>query len=258
MPESILKKIVEVKKREVEAAKAELPINVLKERAAQHKPLDFHGSIRDGGLKVIAEVKKASPSRGVMAADFDPAALAMTYEGCGAAAISVLTETAHFQGSQEHLEKIRAIVRLPLLRKDFIFDEYQIYESAAIGADAILLIASILSASQLKKLLNLTHKLGMVCLVETHDEKDMIKALKSGAEIIGINNRNLNTFKTDIETTHKLRKSVPAEKTLVSESGIHTAEDIKKLKTWGVNAALIGEALLTSPDIRETIKGLVS
>ena len=258
MPASILEKIVAVKKREVEAAKSSLPLDALKERISQYKPLDFKAALRGGDIKLIAEVKKASPSRGVLVADFDPVALALTYASCGAAAISVLTEATHFQGSPEHLEKIREKVGLPLLRKDFIFDEYQIYESAAIGADAILLIASILSANKLKSLLDLSHRIGLACLVETHDEKDMAKALKSGAEIIGINNRDLKTFKTDIETTHKLRELVPAGKIVVSESGISTAEDIKKLKAFGVNAVLIGEALLTAPDIPAAIKGMMS
>ena len=154
--------------------------------------------------------------------------------------------------------KYRKKSALPLLRKDFIFDEYQIYESAAIGADAILLIASILSANKLKSLLDLSHRIGLACLVETHDEKDMAKALKSGAEIIGINNRDLKTFKTDIETTRKLRELAPPDKIVVSESGIRTAEDIKKLKASGVNAVLIGEALLTAPDIPAAIRGMMS
>ena len=258
MPASILEKIVAVKKREVEATKSSLPLDALKERISQYKPLDFKAALRGRGIKLIAEVKKTSPSRGVLVVDFDPTALALTYMRCGAAAISVLTEATHFQGSPEHLEKIREKVGLPLLRKDFIFDEYQIYESAAIGADAILLIASILSASKLKTLLDLSHRIGLACLVEAHDEKDMAKALKSGAEIIGINNRDLKTFKTDIETTHKLRELVPAGKIVVSESGIRTAEDIKKLKAFGVNAVLIGEALLTAPDIPAAIKGMMS
>ena len=230
MPASILEKIVAVKKREVEAAKSGLPLDALKERISQYKPLDFKAALRGGGIKLIAEVKKASPSRGVLVADFDPVALALTYASCGAAAISVLTEATHFQGSPENLQKIREKVSLPLLRKDFIFDEYQIYESAAIGADAILLIASILSANKLKSLLDLSHRIGLACLVETHDEKDMAKALKSGAEIIGINNRDLNTFKTDIETTHKLRELVPAGKIVVSESGISTLKILRDLK----------------------------
>jgi indole-3-glycerol phosphate synthase len=258
MTASILQKIVEVKKRDVKAAKADMPLEALKERAAQYKPLNFAEALRGTEMKLIAEVKKASPSRGVLVIDFDPVTIASTYANCGAAAISVLTETPHFQGSPEHLEQIREKVSLPLLRKDFIFDEYQVYESAAIGADAMLLIAAILSARQLNKLLDLAHQLGLSCLVETHDKKDIIKAIKSGAEIIGINNRDLNTFKTDIETTHELREFIPSDKFLVSESGIQSAEDIKRLKTWGVNAVLIGEALLTATDIQTTIKRLMS
>jgi indole-3-glycerol phosphate synthase len=259
MPASILEKIVSEKKREVAAKARSLPLAALKERLAARKtPRDFAAALRGDNIKLIAEVKKASPSRGVLVRDFDPLALASTYARSGAAAISVLTEVAHFQGSLEYLAAIRDRVSVPLLRKDFIFDAYQVYESAVSGADALLLIASILSPEQLGNLLELSHSLGLACLVEVHDEREMDKALKSGAEIIGINNRDLKTFKVDIETTHRLRPLVPGGKIVVSESGIGRRDDVIKLKAWGVDAILVGEALVTAQDIPARIKELLS
>lgn len=257
MPVSILEKIVTDKKQELEIKKRCLSLAALKERIVQHKPLDFSAALRGDKMKLIAEVKKASPSGGVMVADFDPLALALTYARCGAAAISVLTEVAYFQGSPEHLRNIRKKVNLPLLRKDFIFEEYQIFESAALGADAVLLIAAILSPKRLHKLLEISHNMGMTCLVEVHDKNDMEKALQSGALVIGINNRDLNTSKIDIETTRRLRPLVPGGKIVVSESGIGCSDDVKKLKAWGVDAVLVGEALVTAPDIPARIKELL-
>jgi indole-3-glycerol phosphate synthase len=259
MAASILEKIVSEKKREVEAKARRLPLAAIKERLAARKaPRDFAASLRGDNIKLIAEVKKASPSRGVLVRDFDPLALASTYAQSGAAAISVLTEVAHFQGSLEYLAAIRDRVSVPLLRKDFIFDAYQVYESVASGADALLLIAAILSPEQLASLLELSHSLGMSCLVEVHDEREMDKALQSGASIIGINNRDLNTFKTDIETTRRLRPLVPGGKIVVSESGISHGDDVIKLKAWGVDAILVGEALVTASDIPSRIKELMS
>lgn len=256
---SILEKIVAQKKREVAAKMHSLPLNALKERVSTAKaPHDFAAALKGDSLKLIAEVKKASPSRGVLVKDFDALALASTYARSGAAAISVLTEFVHFQGRLEYLNQIRDKVKLPLLRKDFIFDAYQVYESAASGADALLLIAAILSPEELGRLLKLSRNLGLACLVEVHDEQELDQALNSGAEIIGINNRDLNTFKTDIETTRRLRPLVPDGKIVVSESGIHRREDVKKLRAWGVDAILVGEALVTSPDIPARIKELLS
>ncbi len=259
MAASILDKIVSKKKREVAGNKRSLPLAALKERLATRKaPRDFAAALRGDNIKLIAEIKKASPSRGVLVKDFDPLELSLTYARCGVAAISVLTEVAHFQGRLEYLAAIRDKVSLPLLRKDFIFDEYQVYESAASGADALLLIAAILSAEQLRNLLGLSQSLGMACLVEVHDEREIEKALHSGAAIIGINNRDLKTFKVDIETTHRLRPLVPDGKIVVSESGINSHDDIHRLKTWGINAALVGEALVTAQDIPARIKELLS
>jgi indole-3-glycerol phosphate synthase len=257
MPASILENIIADKKRELEIKKRTMPFGLLKERIYQQKPLDFTAAFSGDGLKLIAEVKKASPSRGVMVPNYNPLALASTYERGGAAAISVLTEVAHFQGSLKHLEQIRGKVSLPLLRKDFIFDEYQLYESAAGGADAILLIAAILSLKQLDKLLATSHRLGLACLVEVHNKFEVAKALQSGARLIGINNRDLNTFDVDIETTHRLRPLVPNGRIVVSESGIGCRDDVKKLEAWGVDAVLVGEALVTAPDIPARMKELL-
>jgi indole-3-glycerol phosphate synthase len=255
----VLVKIVAAKKREVAEKQRSLPLANLKARlSSNNAPRDFATAIKGNSIKLVAEVKKASPSRGVLVREFDPVALASTFESGGAAAISVLTETAYFQGNLKYLEQIREKVGLPLLRKDFIFDEYQVYESAACGADALLLIASILSPDQLRGLLEVSHGLGLPCLVEVHDEKELDKALNSSADIIGINNRDLNTFKTDIETTRRLRPLVPGGKIVVSESGIVCREDVKKLREWAVDAVLVGEALVTAPDIPARIKELMS
>jgi indole-3-glycerol phosphate synthase len=258
MSKTILDKIVADKKRDVAQKKRSVPLSLLKERIARHKPLDFTAALRGNGLKLIAEIKKASPSRGLLCPDFKPVEMAQIYAQNGAAAISVLTEVNHFQGSLEYLSAIRDSVSLPLLRKDFIFDEYQIYESAVSGADALLLIAAILSPEQLAELLELSQSLGLACLVEVHDEHEVEKALQSGAEIIGINNRYLKTFKTDIETTRRLRALVPHGKIVVSESGINHGDDVIKLKAWGVNAMLVGEALVTAKDIASMIKELMA
>jgi indole-3-glycerol phosphate synthase len=250
--------IVAEKREEVAQRKRELPLSVLKERIAQSRaPLDFAAAINGDSTRLIAEVKRASPSRGVLCPDFDPVALARSYAQAGAAAISVLTEVNYFEGSIDHLVAIREAVNLPLLRKDFIFDPYQIYESRAYGADALLLIVAILSQEQLEELLSLSRSLGLRCLVEVHNESEVERALISGAEIIGINNRDLTTFAVDINTTHRLRPLIPRGRIVVSESGINRREDIEKLKEWGVGAVLVGEALVTADDIPTRMKELL-
>jgi len=255
----MLNQIIADKRKEVEQRKKEMPVSTLMERIARQKPpLDFASALKGDGIRLIAEVKRASPSRGMLRPDFDAIELAKSYAEGGAAAISVLTETKYFQGSIDHLAAIRKEVVLPLLRKDFIFDQYQIYESVAYGADALLLIMAILSQGQLKELLALSRSLGLSCLVEVHNEDEAKMALLGGAEIIGINNRDLNTFKVDINTTGRLRSRIPAERIVVSESGIKSRGDIKKMKEWGVNAVLIGEALVTAGDIPTKMKELVS
>ncbi len=254
-----LDKIVTEKRQEVEQKKRSLPVSALKEQISRRKPpLDFASALRGDSLRLIAEVKKASPSRGVLCPDLNPVELAKTYARNGAAAISVLTEVNHFQGSLEYLAAIRKEVSIPILRKDFIFDEYQVYESAACGADALLLIAAILSREQLEELLALSHSLGLGCLVEAHNDNEVEKALLADAELIGINNRNLNTFNVDISTTRRLRPLIPEGHIVVSESGINSRDDIKKIKEWGVNAVLIGEALVTAGDIPAKMKELMS
>ena len=254
----MLDKIVVVKREEVAQRKRSLPPSALKERIAQCRATrDFAAALSGDSTRLIAEVKRASPSRGVLCPDFDPVALAKSYAQAGAAAISVLTETNYFQGSIDHLVAIREAVNLPLLRKDFIFDPYQIYESRTYGADALLLIVAILSQEQLKELLSLGSSLGLSCLVEVHNESEVERALSSSAKIIGINNRDLATFAVDINTTHRLRPLIPKERIVVSESGVSRREDVEKLKEWGVNAVLVGEALITADDIPARMKELI-
>ena len=252
----MLNRIIADKREEVEQRKESMPLSILKGRIARKMPLDFATALTGNGIRLIAEVKRASPSRGVLCPNFDPVELAKTYAQGGAAAISVLTETNYFQGSINHLAAIREEVRLPILRKDFIFDQYQIYESAAYGADALLLIVAILSQEELTELLSLSRSLGLSCLVEVHNEKEIERALVSGAEIIGINNRDLNTFAVDIDTTRRLRPLIPQGRIMVSESGIRSRSDIEKLKSCGVNAVLVGEALVTAGDITTKMREL--
>ncbi len=259
MPETILEKILADKKREVEQKKGKVSLTYLKEAIARRpETRDFSSALKGSGLKLIAEVKKASPSKGVLRQDFDPVALAMAYQQSGAAAISVLTDEKYFQGSLEYLSTIRQHARVPLLRKDFIYDEYQVYESAAHGADAILLIAAVLEQERLESLLKLSHSLRMDCLVEVHNEAELMTALLAGAGIIGINNRNLDTFHVDMNTTRRLRLLIPEGYIVVSESGIRDKNDIRKLKECKINAVLIGEALVTSGDIPAKIKEIMS
>ncbi|MFC2002323.1 indole-3-glycerol phosphate synthase TrpC [Chloroflexota bacterium] len=254
----ILNKIIAEKRKEVEQRKEIMPISILKERVArQEATLDLALALNGNGIKIIAEVKQASPSKGVLCPDFNPVELAKSYAHGGAAAISVLTEANYFQGSLNHLAAIREEVRLPLLRKDFIFDQYQIYESRAYGADALLLIVAILSQEQLEELLPLSRSLGLGCLVEVHNESEVARALRSGAEIIGINNRNLNTFVVDINITRRLRPLIPQGRLVVSESGIKSRSDIEKLKEWGINAVLVGETLVTADDIPTKMRELI-
>jgi indole-3-glycerol phosphate synthase len=255
----VLDKIVADKKEEVKQRKKAVSISELESRISQRADtLDFAAALKKNGVGIIAEVKKASPSKGVLSPDLNPVALARTYADNGAAAVSVLTESKYFQGSLDHLAEIREAVKTPLLRKDFIFDPYQVYESRAYGADALLLIAAILETEQLDELLALSYELGLDCLVEVHNESEAEKAIDSGAHIIGINNRDLATFEVDIGTTMRLRPLIPEDRIAVSESGISRRKDLDNLKSWGVDAALVGEALLTSSDIvakmREFIK----
>lgn len=257
----ILDQIVADKQLELEARKRAIPIFELEKEALRQPPvLDFAAALRGKGVRVIAEVKRASPSKGVIRAHFDPVEIAKIYAANGASAISVLTEVRYFQGGLSYIQEIKAALgdrQIPLLRKDFLTDPYQIYESRASGADALLLIVAILPAAKLAELLGLSHKLGMSCLVEVHNEAELKIALESKARIIGINNRDLNTFETDLDTTRRLRPLVPKDRIVVSESGIKDRSDIEKLGGWGVDAVLIGESLMASRDIAAKMKELM-
>jgi indole-3-glycerol phosphate synthase len=256
----ILDDIVKAKMKQLARCKRSVPLSRMKERAIERgpKPLDFAAALRGDGVKLIAEVKKASPSRGVLCPDLDPVKLAQTYVDNGAAAVSVLTEEHYFEGSIDQLAAIRAEVKTtPLLRKDFIFEPYQIYESRASGADALLLIVAMLSGDTLEELLSLSRALGMRCLVEIHDEEELERALACGAAIIGINNRDLRTFKVKLETTKRLRPLIPDDRIVVSESGIRERGDIQTLREWGVDAVLIGETLVSAEDVAEKMSELI-
>ena len=257
----ILDEIVANKRIEIETLKRTLPLAEIKYLVQkQPPPKDFAMALKGDDIRLIAEVKKASPSRGLICADFDALKIAAIYAANGVSAISVLTESKYFQGSLNDLHNIARVLgknRPPLLRKDFIFDPYQVYEARGFGADAILLIVATLTSGQLNELLTLSHALGMKCLVEVHNEKELNTALDSQAGIIGINNRDLKTFGVDITVTKLLCKRVPQDKIVVSESGIKTRADIEKLREWGIHAVLIGEALVTAPDIAARIRELL-
>jgi indole-3-glycerol phosphate synthase len=255
----MLDKIIAQKREELEQRKKVATIVYLQERITWQRPtLDLALALKSDHIQLVAEVKQASPSRGMLSSNFNPLELAQTYAEGGAAAISVLTEANYFMGSIDYLPAIKEVVGLPLLRKDFIFDPYQIYESRAYGADALLLIAAILSREQLKELASLSHSLGLKCLVEVHNEGEVERAVVSEVEIIGINNRDLNTFAVDITTSRRLRPLIPQEQIVVSESGIKSKRDIEKLIKWGVDAVLVGETLVTANDVRAKIKELLS
>jgi indole-3-glycerol phosphate synthase len=254
-----LDKIVAEKRKELEQRQKTIPLSEL-EAAIDKKPapLDLASALSGDGISLIAEVKRASPSRGDLNLDLDAVALAKTYARCGAAAISVLTEERYFKGSGSDLEAVKnALPHIPVLRKDFILDPYQLVEARAWGADAVLLIIAILDNAALKNLITISHKLGMHCLLEVHDEAELKRALVCDARLIGINNRNLDTLEVDINVTQKLRPYIPTGRIVVSESGIKGRDDIQKLKDWGVDAVLIGEALVTASDIPARIKELL-
>lgn len=219
---------------------------------------DFGAALRSGQLAIISEIKKASPSKGVLMEDFHPARLAADYEKGGAAALSVLTDRDFFQGSLEDLRAARAACSLPVIRKDFTISEYQIHEAASAGADAILLIVAILSLEELRAFRQLAKEYGMAALVEAHDERELALALESGAEIVGINNRDLRTFHVSLETSIGLAPRIPAGVTKVSESGIFTAADIRRLKDAGYDAFLIGEHLMKSGNATRALGELVA
>ncbi|MCP4714850.1 MAG: indole-3-glycerol phosphate synthase TrpC [Deltaproteobacteria bacterium] len=248
----ILDDIVRDKKVALGRLKADRPLVQLEEASSQSsKALNFFEALtakRPGKNNIIAEVKKASPSKGIIRKDFNPVEIAQAYAANGAAAISVLTEENYFQGSLDYLKNIKKQVAVPVLRKDFLFDPYQVYETKAAGADALLLIAAILDPAQLKELLSLTAELKMNALVEVHSPAELEMVLDTQAVIIGINNRNLKTFNTDIAATLEMKPLISDDKVVVSESGINFSADIEMLSKAGVDAFLIGESLMREPD----------
>lgn len=248
---NILDKIVSVKRKEVETAIRERPMRDVMRAADTAQPaLDFLAPLRNSGsIRLIAEVKKASPSKGVLRSDFDPVAIAQAYEQGGASCISVLTDVQFFQGSLDYLSAIRAAVKLPLLRKDFIIHPYQIFEARAHGADAILLIAECLTRQELKGLQQLTRELGMQALIELYLPANLDNVLNTGTELIGVNNRDLTTFEVDLNRTIKLRKVIPENCIVVGESGIATRDDALRLQASNVQAMLVGESLVLQPDL---------
>jgi indole-3-glycerol phosphate synthase len=245
----ILDDIVKVKRREVAERKETTPLAAF-ERAIAGMPRtrDFRRVLGGGDCAIIAEVKRRSPSRGLLREDFDPVRIAEEYERHGAAAVSVLTDETFFGGSDADLSAVKSAISLPVLRKEFIIDPWQIHETRAIGADALLLIAAILEENQLREYRKLAASLGLVSLVEVHDRRELEMTLRSGAEIIGINNRDLRTFTTDIGTSLALAPLVPADRFIVAESGIRSRADIEILMQAGIRTFLIGEALVTAPD----------
>lgn len=256
---TFLDRILADKREELEQAQRRVPFAALKGRLADAPPVrDFTASLRGDGVSLIAEVKKASPSRGLLRADFDAVALATAYAGAGAAAVSVLTDAKHFQGSLDHLASICGALPdgPPLLRKDFLFDHYQLYEARVHGADAVLLIAAALNPALLAQLIGLANALEMAALVEVHDELETERALMAGATLVGVTNRDLRTFEVDLATTERLRPLVPPEVTLVAESGILTRADVERVEALGVDAVLVGEALVTAPDPGAKIREL--
>jgi indole-3-glycerol phosphate synthase len=259
MSEQILEKIVRGKKVRVEDKKREVPLAVLEDRIKERVVVsrDFKKAIsKPDGIALIAEMKKVSPSAGVLREDFDPVRIAKEYE-VGADAISVLTEEDFFKGSLDILAKVKAVTSKPVLAKDFFIDEYQIYEAKLSGADCILLIVRILDEDTLSNFLQISRGLGMDCLVEVHNEAEVRKAIGSGSDIIGINNRNLENFKVDLKLTEKLSGMIPEDKLIVSESGINTRADVEFLISLGVDAILVGEAFMRSGDISAKVRELL-
>jgi len=246
---TILDRIVTAKRAEVEASRQRLGVAELERRCADlPPPRDFRAALTAGGVRVIAEVKKASPSAGVLRSDFDPVAVARTYERHGAACLSVLTDQPFFQGSLADLEAVRRAVALPLLRKDFLLERYQLLEARAAGADAVLLIAEVLHGDALPRLLAQAAGLGLQALVELYDRDNLPRVLDAGARLVGVNNRDLRTFETRLEHTLELAALVPPDVCLVSESGIRTRADVERLAAAGVRAVLVGETLMRAAD----------
>ena len=255
----IISRIIEEKRRSVEESKRLKPqAELVREIRNVSVRSSFRKSIsRPHHVNLIAEIKKASPSKGILRGDFNPVRIASTYQAHGASAISVLTDERFFEGSLSHIKLVKESVSLPVLRKDFIIDEYQIYESVAAGADAILLIADLLSTNEMTGFYSLAASLGLDVVIEVHNEEDVEKAIASGGQIIGMNNRDLHTFKVDLAVTQKLVRMIPANRIKVSESGIKSYEDVMFLKSLGIDAVLIGEAFMESADIAAKMREIM-
>lgn len=259
----ILDEIVARKREEVAAAKVRLPLVELEERVAalEDRPRGFAKALRKmaeaGRTALIAEVKKGSPSKGIIRADFDPVAIARVYQAGGASCLSVLTDERFFFGRLDDLRLIRGEVGLPLLRKDFVCDPYQILEAREAGADAVLLIAAMLEAARLQEFAATARELGLDVLLEVHDEEELGRALETDCELIGINNRDLRTFATDLAVTERLAPRVPEDRLVVAESGIHARRDVERLRAAGAGAFLVGESLMREPEIAAKMKELL-
>jgi len=263
MVKTILQKIVDTKRVEIERARQECPEPTLRAQLADAPaPRDFFAALAEPGpIRLIAEVKKASPSAGVILGDFvdadDAVQIASTYAAHGASCISVLTDEQYFQGSLEYLRAVRAAVKIPVLRKDFVIDSYQVLEARVAGADAVLLIAECLDDCTLRKLHNETVELGMTPLVELYDPANLPRVLEAGATLIGVNNRDLRTFEVDLQHTVRMRREIPDDCLLVGESGIRNRADVEQLEAAGVDAILVGESLMRQPDIGAAVHALL-
>jgi len=257
---SILKKIVDQKWKDIESSKAAVSLTQLQKELEQGPPpRDFLAALKSqSGVSLIAEVKRASPSKGLIREDFEPVEIATAYQANGASCISVLTDEHFFQGHLDYLRSVRGAVQIPVLRKDFILDPYQVFEARAAGADAVLLIAECLDESTLCQLHDQIVKLGMTPLVELYEEANLSAVLKSGAKLIGVNNRDLRTFEVDLNHTVRMKEKLPKDCTIVGESGIFTAEDVELLAGAGIDAMLVGESLMRAPDIGQAVRSLLS
>ena len=257
----ILDDIIRKTKEDLEKRKVDYPVEWLGRSLAYNPfaPKDIYSALKstkENPYRIIAEVKKASPSKGIIREDFDPLVIGQAYEQGGASSLSILTEPHFFKGDKEYLGMVRRYVSIPLLRKDFIVDKYQLVEALAYGADYVLLIATALSQKELKELLNYTHHLGMEALVEIHNKTDLVKAIFAGANIIGINHRNLETFEMDMSLTERLIPLIPNSKIIVAESGITTHETVQELSKVGADAFLVGEHFMRQDDITQAVKDL--
>ena len=255
---SVLQKIVRHKRTEIEHRKSNTPLAQLEQQlGSAPAPRDFLSPLQQPGVRLIAEVKKASPSAGIIREDFNPVDIASAYSDSGAACVSVLTDEEFFQGSLDYLISIRKEVEIPILRKDFILDPYQVIEARAAGADAVLLIAECLDPEDLKRLHQLIEELGMIALVELYDEANLQAVLDCHPKLVGVNNRDLNDFSVNLNHSIQLRQKVPSSVCFVSESGIYTPEDVQQLESAGVDAMLVGESLMKSPEIATAVRKLL-